>query len=203
MFCSGLNRMQFIDRSGRQIVAPAFSQQVKQSSGVKLDRCYQCLTCTLGCPVAFAMDYHPNQIIRMVQLGLKQQVLSSSTIWICAGCETCVSRCPNEVDILRVMDALREIALQEKIRGKEITIPAFHQTFLDSVRRFGQQHELSMLLLLKLKTRDIFSDIGLGMRMFLKGKLKLLPPRVKGLKEIRAIFEKAAQSPMEDRKSVY
>ena len=194
-----MNRMHFVDRSGRQIVAPAFSQQVKQLSGVKLDRCYQCLTCTLGCPVAFAMDYHPDQIIRMVQLGLKKQVLSSSTIWICAGCATCVSRCPNEVDILRVMDTLREIALQEKIRGKEINIPAFHQTFLNNIRRFGRSHELSMLLLLKLKTRDIFSDIVLGIRMLPKGKLKPLPRRVKGLKEIRTIFEKAEQSPIEDR----
>ena len=191
-----MNRMQFID-SGPQIVDPAFSQRVKQLSGIKLDRCYQCLTCTLGCPVAFAMDYHPDQIIRMVQLGLKEQVLSSSTIWICAGCETCVARCPNDVDLLRVMDTLREIALQEKIKGKEITIPIFHQNFLAGIRRFGRSHELSMLLLLKLKTRDILGDIGLGLKMLLKGKLKPLPHRVKGLKEIRAIFEKAEQSLIE------
>ena len=194
-----MNSIQFID-SVPQVVDPAFSQQVKQLSGVKLDRCYQCFTCTLGCPVAFAMDYHPDQMIRMVQLGLKKQVLGSSTIWICAGCEACVTRCPNDIDILRVMDTLREIALQEKIKGKEVTIPIFHQNFLDNIRRFGRSHELSMLLLLKLKTRDILSDIGLGVKMLSKGKLKLLPHRVKGLKEIRAIFKRTEQSPIEDRK---
>jgi heterodisulfide reductase subunit C len=149
------------------------------------------------------MDYHPDQIIRMAQLGLKKQVLSSSTIWLCASCETCVTRCPHDIDILRVMDTLREIALREKIKGKEVAIPVFHQHFLDSISRFGRPHELSLLLLLKLKTGDFLGDIGLGVKMLLKGKLKPLPHRVKGLKEIRAIFKKTEQGLMEDRKSLY
>lgn len=182
--------MQFISQIGQEMGDPAFARKVKEISGSGLDRCYQCLTCSLSCPVAFAMDYFPNQIIRMVQLGLKQQALSSATIWLCATCETCVARCPNEVDVLRVMDTLREMALQERVVGKESVIPIFHQTFLGGIRSWGRQHELSMLLLLKLKTRDLFSDLGLGLRMLLRGKLKLLPPRVKGAKEVKAIFEK-------------
>ena len=172
---------------------PAFSKRVRDISEAGLERCYQCLTCSLSCPVAFAMDYFPNQIIRMVQLGLKEQVLSSTTIWLCVTCETCVARCPNEVDVLRVMDTLREMALQEKVKGKETIIPIFHQTFLGSIKMWGKQHELSMLLLLKMRTRDIFSDIGLGMKMLLKRKLSLLPPKVKGAEEIKAIFERTKE----------
>ncbi len=181
--------MQFISEQVHQI-DPAFSQKVKQMADTPLDRCYQCLTCSLSCPVAFAMDYLPNQIIRMVQLGLRKQVLTSSTIWLCATCETCVARCPQEVDILRVMDALREMALGEGEEGKEKVITTFNQTFLQSVRLLGRQYELGMLLLLKLKTRDLFTDLILGIKMLLKGKLKLLPTRIRGSKEIKAIFER-------------
>lgn len=182
--------MQFTSEHAQEIGNPAFAKRVKEISGTTLDRCYQCSTCSLGCPVNFAMDYLPNQIIRMVQLGLKEQVLKSSTIWLCATCESCVARCPNEVDVLRVMDTLREMSLREGVKGKETIIPIFHETFLGGIRQWGRQHELSMLLLLKLKTRDIFSDLGLGVKMLLKGNLKLLPPRVKGSKDVKAIFEK-------------
>lgn len=172
---------------------PTFSSRVKEVSEAGLERCYQCLTCTLSCPVALDMDYPPHQIMRMVQLGLKEQVLSSSSIWLCTTCETCVARCPQEVDILRVMDTLREMALQEKVKGKETVIPIFHDTFLESIRTFGRQHELSMLLLLKLRSRDMFSDLDLGIKMLLKGKLGILPPKRKGVKEMKAIFEKTKE----------
>ena len=136
------------------------------------------------------MDYHPDQIIRMVQLGLKQQVLSSSAIWICLGCETCVARCPNEIDILRVFDTLRQMALQEKIKGKEKIGPIFHQTFLDPIRWFGKAYEVGLIVLLKLKTRDFLTDLDLGVRMMLKRKLPIFPSRIKGIKQVREIFNK-------------
>lgn len=185
--------MQLTCEQFQEIGDPAFSNRVKEISEAGLERCYQCLTCTLSCPVAVDMDYPPHQIIGMVQLGLKEQVLSSSSIWLCATCETCVARCPQEVDILRVMDTLREMALHEKVKGKETIIPIFHDTFLESIRTFGRQHELSMLILLKLRTRDIFSDLDLGIKMLLKRKLGLLPPKVKGVKEMKAIFEKTKE----------
>jgi Fe-S oxidoreductase len=44
----------------------------------------------------------------------EDRLLSSHDIWLCASCETCGTRCPNEIDISRVMDALRGLALAEK-----------------------------------------------------------------------------------------
>ena len=67
--------VQFTDELGCQLGDPAFGREVKQVSGVNIDRCYQCLTCSLGCPLAFAMDYLPHQVIRMTQLGFKERVL--------------------------------------------------------------------------------------------------------------------------------
>ncbi len=180
--------MQYMDKSGQIIYDANFPQKVKEASGTNINRCYQCLTCSLGCPVVFAMDYMPNQIVRMVQLGLKQQTLTSSTIWVCANCEACATRCPNDVEILRLMDTLREMALREGVGEKAVT--TFHHVFLENIKRRGKQHELSMMLQLKLKMKDFFSDIDLGIKMLLKGKLRLLPLRVRELKELRAIFQR-------------
>ena len=168
-----------------------FATEIKERSGVNFDRCYQCLTCTLGCPFCFAMDFTPNQVLRMVQLGLKDKVLQSSAIWFCASCQACATRCPHEVDIPRVMDVLRQMALEAGIQNREISIPLLHRTFLQSIEQRGRQYELGTLLRLKLKTRDFFSDLGLGLKMLVKGKLALLPPKkTEGMEQIRAIFGK-------------
>jgi len=78
-----------------------FLEEVNQHSGEKVQLCFQCFKCSLGCPVSFAMDYLPHQLLRMVQMGLKDRVLHSHTIWVCAACETCTTRCPNHIDIAR------------------------------------------------------------------------------------------------------
>ena len=88
-------------------------------SGIQVQDCYQCQKCSAGCPVAFAMDYKPNQIMQMVSLGMKDRVLSSKTIWVCASCYTCSTRCPNDIDIAKVMDWLRQTALREGVAPAE------------------------------------------------------------------------------------
>jgi len=59
------------------------------------------------------MDILPNQIIRLLQLGLEEEALGAETIWYCAACLTCVARCPKGVDVARVMEALREVAMDK------------------------------------------------------------------------------------------
>jgi heterodisulfide reductase subunit C len=70
------------------------------------------------------MDYLPNQIIRMIQLGMEEQVLSSRTIWLCSSCLTCSTRCPREIDIAEIMDCLRRLAYKKKVSpSRKISIP--------------------------------------------------------------------------------
>ncbi len=92
-------------------VRGAFVREVEEISGEDLLACNQCGKCSAGCPVAAVMDLLPSQVIRMAQLGM-EEVLESRTIWICASCLTCVSRCPKGVDLPRLMEALREISLR-------------------------------------------------------------------------------------------
>jgi len=58
------------------------------------------------------MDILPNQVLRMAQLGITD-VLDAQTIWTCAACLTCVSRCPKGIDLPRVMEALRVIQMEK------------------------------------------------------------------------------------------
>ena len=91
-----------------------FVRQVEETSGQDLLACNQCGKCSAGCPVVATMDLLPSQVIRMAQLGM-EEVLESDTIWICASCLTCVTRCPKGVDLPRLMEALRQIALRRGV----------------------------------------------------------------------------------------
>lgn len=91
-----------------------FVRQVEEISGQELLDCNQCGRCSAGCPVAATMDLLPSQVIRMAQLGM-EEVLESNTIWICASCLTCVTRCPKGVDLPRLMEALRQVALRQGV----------------------------------------------------------------------------------------
>ena len=167
-----------------------FLEEVNERiDGVPIQSCYHCRKCTAGCPIAFAMEYNPNQIIKMIQMGMKDRVLNSSTIWLCASCETCVTRCPNDVDIARMMDALREMAIESQVDVKEKNILKFHEAFLSSVKMGGRINEPMMIAHYKLKSGDLFSDLGVGLSMFMKGKLSIFSPKTKDIKSVRKIFE--------------
>jgi len=166
----------------------SFLSEVNHASGEKIQACYQCQKCSAGCPVVYAMDILPNQILRHIQYDHRERVLSSKTVWICASCYTCSVRCPNNIDIAKIMDALRNLALRSGAKLGEKEIPMFHSVFLDTIKSKGRIHELSLLIQLKLKTKDFFKDAGLGWKMFRRGKIKLLPSRYRGGKEIQEIF---------------
>ncbi len=157
--------------------------------GVPIQSCFHCRKCTAGCPIAFAMEYNPNAIIKMIQMGMREKVLGSSTIWLCASCETCVTRCPNDVDIAQMMDTLREMTIESGVDAGEKNIVKFHEAFLSSIKMGGRINEPTMLVHYKLKTGDLFSDLGLGMSMFMKGKIKPISPRTKDMKSVRKIFK--------------
>ncbi len=182
----GIKRIKIGENSA--VMDPSFPDRVAHQSGENLLACYQCQKCSAGCPVAYAMDILPNQVIRMVQFGLREKVLASNTIWICASCYTCSVRCPNDIDIAKIMDVLRHIALRSGAEPAERDIPLFHSVFLNSIKSKGRIHELGLIWQYKTKTRDFMKDAALGWKMFRKGKIKLFPSKFGGGKEIRDIF---------------
>jgi len=162
----------------------------KKIHGVPLQACYHCRKCSAGCPTAPHMEYNPNKVIKMIQNGQKDKVLNSSTIWLCLSCETCITRCPNKVDIARMMDVLRQMAIESGVGAHEPNVLKFHEAFLAGIKRGGRINEPMMLVQYKLKSGDFFSDMGAGLDMFLKGKIALMSPRTKDMKSVKNIFEK-------------
>ncbi len=100
-------------------VAGAFVREIELISGQDLLACNQCGKCSAGCPVAAALDVLPSAVLRMAQLGM-EEVLEAETLWTCASCLTCVSRCPKGVDLPRVMEALRTVAMNRGIRPVDV-----------------------------------------------------------------------------------
>jgi len=90
-----------------------FVKKVAELSGQNLNLCYQCGKCSAGCPMGFAMDILPNQVIRLIQLGLEEDLINSKTVWLCASCLTCTARCPRGVDLSKVMEAVRLLTLRK------------------------------------------------------------------------------------------
>ncbi len=155
--------------------ASQFLESVKKSSNVDISACYQCRKCTSGCPVAYAMDYTPAQILHATRLGLKELVLGSSTIWLCATCETCVTRCPQDVNLVQAMDALRVMALSNGYKPKESAVADFYRYSLSNIQLFGRMFEMGLMGRLKLATREFSKDLKLGLGLFKRGKLSVIP----------------------------
>jgi heterodisulfide reductase subunit C2 len=164
-----------------------FIERVSELSGEPVRRCYYCLRCSAGCPAAPFMEYTPAQILRMVQLGQQGALLRSSAIWLCIGCETCGTRCPNEIHAGAVIDALRHLALEQDVAPGERKVFKLHQAFLDSIRTWGRLHELTMLGVQADQPRPRQRP-GYGPGHVLKGKIHPLPKRIKGMDEIKELF---------------
>ena len=86
-----------------------FIDRINELSGEDIYRCYQCGRCSAGCPFAFEMDILPNQILRLVQLGLEDDLKGSKAVYLCATCFTCQSRCPKGINVARVAEAVRHL----------------------------------------------------------------------------------------------
>jgi len=167
-----------------------FIASVEAASGVNLRDCYQCGKCSAGCPAAFAMDYTPRQVIRLVQLGLKDEVLASHAIWLCAGCENCSTRCPRDIELPKVMDALRAEARKVGIVA-ERNVNLFNDLFLQSVESNGRVHEFGLVLNFNLKSKQLFKDAAAGPEMMKRGKLSLLPEKIRDTEAVKRIFANA------------
>lgn len=167
-------------------------KEVNTRSGQPVELCYHCHKCTAGCPVVDAMEYGPDLLLQMVSLDQSEAVLKSRDIWLCVGCYTCATRCPNGIDIAATMDGLRQIALARGYPSGERDTLLFHRLFIGVVQRFGRSHEAFMLGLFKLLSRvPLMNDMSAGIGLFLRGKVPLFPEHLRAPAPVRRIFAKA------------
>ena len=170
------------------------------SSHLDLQNCYQCGKCTAGCPVAESMDVAPNQLVRLVQLGLIEKARRSEAIWQCVSCQTCSSRCPKSVDCAGAIDALRQAAIQAgEIPTAQRRTVLFQQAFLDNIRRNGRLREIELVAAFKTKAflgdlsiPFLFKDAMLAPKMNAKRKLHLAGERPTDRGIVERIFNRCA-----------
>ncbi len=176
------------------VLSPGFVRDVERHAGRMVSRCYQCKKCTSGCPVGSHLDFQCHEIIRLVQFGAKETALRSEAIWLCASCKTCRERCPNDVDPAQVMDTLKVLAVASGTPIGRKRVKAFQKAFLVTVATLGRAHEFgSIALYLAGNPSDAPANLGVGWKMFSRGKLKLLPDGIKGKSEIKAIFRRSRE----------
>lgn len=174
-------------------IGGGLARDVKDSSGAAPMSCFQCTKCSSGCPVASRVDIKPHELVRLVQTDQREAVLGSRFIWECTSCQTCVTRCPQQVDIPAMNDALRVLSLRESKTPVQTTVPVFTEAFLNSIRKRGRVHELTLMAAFKLRTKRLLDDVDKAPTMFKKGKLPLLSKRVRGRSEREELFRRASK----------
>jgi heterodisulfide reductase subunit C2 len=174
----------------REMLDHSFAETVAPDRE-KLLTCIQCGTCTASCPTAYAMDYTPRQLWRLVQVGLREEALSSRTFWLCTNCYSCTIRCPRGIALTETMAALKRLAIAEGVNGKDKdNVSAFYRAFVATVRRHGRNHEVELLLRYFLSTNPLsaLSYARLGAGLFLKGRVPFLAKEPRNKQEIETLF---------------
>ena len=157
--------------------------------------CYQCGNCTAGCPAAFTFDYTPNQVMRMLQVGLVDQVLDSKAVQLCIQCLTCTARCPRNIDIAGIFEDLKTIATAQE-RDLPEHVKTFNKTFLDAVARFGRLpefYDMAMFYMGTLNPKMALGNVGLMVPVMTRRKMPLVPRRAKGADEVSRIYQKTME----------
>ncbi len=163
-------------------IDPKFKYELsKMPGGEKLLRCFQCGTCTSDCPVArFSDTYRPRTIIRMAQLGLKERVLNSDTLWLCASCFTCTDRCPQGVEVASVIRVLRNLAAEKGI------VPIVFKEQAACILDSGYAYKIPESRIKKRETR--------GLPPLPKGNPENIRKALNGVKFLRFIEKKGGQN---------
>lgn len=174
------------------------AQTIAQRADVNLRDCYQCGKCAAGCPMADDMDLSPQQVMRALQMGLTEKALSATSPWLCAQCMVCSTRCPQNIDITKIM---REVRRESHARGHRC-IPesnAFETQFLKGVKADGRNNEQYLAAFFNLKSGHLAQDMLNAPKMLAKGMVGIGKHSVKDRDAVRRIYEKCLEKDGEQK----
>jgi heterodisulfide reductase subunit B len=155
------------------------AERIQRETGENVFLCYHCVKCTSGCPLVEHFDLAPNQIMRAAQLGMEDVIFESKTPWLCASCQTCTTRCPQGIDIAKVMDFLVSDAMKRGIEPKVPEVALFNKVFLRDVDILGRSFELGLTLEVNTRTGRPFKDVDLALELLKHRKISVLPKIVR------------------------
>jgi quinone-modifying oxidoreductase subunit QmoC len=182
-----------LPQSERDLRAAFLKEIERIPGGGRLNQCIQCGTCTASCPVSYAMDVTPRQVVGMFRAGAIEELLKSRTIWICASCYHCTLRCPAQIQITDLIYALKRIAIEEEIFPKNFPVHVMSETFTKNVKRYGRNYEVGLLLRYFLRTKPtaLIGYRKAGFSLWRHGRIRMRPEKIKGTDQLRKIIAKA------------
>jgi len=174
----------------------AFLQEIIKDTpgGERIVHCLQCGSCGGSCPSGADMEYTPRALFAMINADQRDDVLAANTMWACVSCYFCTTRCPQNIPITEIMYALKRLAIRER-RFKNTDAPALAKAFTDFVDKYGRSFEFGLATSYHLLNRPISAmKMGLmGMQMFTRGRMSLLPTKIKRIDQLQAIIKKAKE----------
>lgn len=173
-----------------------FLEQVKQiPAGERIKRCIQCGTCTGSCPVSYAMDISPRELIALFRAGEMETIMKSRTIWICASCYSCTTRCPSGIKITDIIYALKRTAMEKQYKSKSPQVQILANLFIENLMAYGRLHEGTLIRKYYMKTNMVkmFGLIPLGRKMFATKRIAIFPKKIKQHEALSRIIKKAQE----------
>jgi len=159
--------------------------------GDRISQCLQCGTCTGSCPVSYAMDISPRMVIALFRAGQIEEILRSRTIWICASCYMCTTRCPQSIKITDLLYALKRTAIDAGLYPERFPVYLLSKNFARIVNRYGRNQEMLLIMLYYLRRNPLglLRLMPLGLSMLRRGRISLFPKKIKGVGAIRKILQ--------------
>jgi len=178
-----------------ELRAAFLSEVEKIPGGDRLRRCIQCGTCSGSCPVSYAMDVQPRQLVALFRAGDLDSILRSRTIWICASCYACTVRCPADIKITELIYGLKRMAMERKVRTRMRQTQALSRQFIRLIRRYGRNQELKLMMryMLRMAPSRVLRTIPMGWRLMRTGRLPWRTHRIRGVDGLRRIITRAEQ----------
>ncbi|MGB2822418.1 MAG: 4Fe-4S dicluster domain-containing protein [Phycisphaerae bacterium] len=161
--------------------------------GERITRCMQCGSCGGSCPNGPDMDHTPRALIALINAGQRDRVLSSNTMWCCVSCYACTSRCPQNIPVTDIMYALKRMSLREGLARTDA--PALARTFTGLLDKYGRSFEFGLASRYYLFNRPLaMLKMGpLGLSLFTRGRMSLVPTKIRRLDQLQLIIRKARE----------
>lgn len=166
--------------------------------GDKIKGCIQCGTCSGSCPLSYLMDITPRELIALFRAGDIDSIINSRTIWVCASCYSCQSRCPASIKVTDIIYSLKRMAMNRKVYPEKFPVHSLSDSFINSMKSFGRLNEPRLMMYYFIKTGiwKAFSFIPLGLKMASKHRLEYKASKIKDLSGFRKIINKAQEIDM-------
>jgi quinone-modifying oxidoreductase, subunit QmoC len=174
---------------------PEFARWVSHTvGGERIRHCLQCGLCSGKCPLSLYMDYTPRRLMHLSREGFKEEVLGSSSIWLCTACYACMVECPKKINVTHLLYALKQRAIEERRYPRRFAIPIMSKLFARMIRGSGRITESWLVIEILVRTAvwRLFGMAELGMRLFRTGRMPVKPEHIKRRQEMVILLDSVA-----------